>query len=354
MTVIRSKRLLIVSASMGAGHDTAAAALAAQAEAEGHTVRTVDLLAMPPHGEGDLLRGFYHLMMRGFPWLYDWAMRTWIGHPGLFVFLTRNGGRSSERPLLDDVASFQPDAIVAVYNLAAQVLGRLRNQGRLDAPVATYVTDPGAHPYWVWSGVDLTLAPMGTTAAALEDMGAMAVKPVTPLVAAPYLQPVDRGEARRRWGVPREARVVVVNGGSWGVGEVAAAARHLTSAADLVLVLCGHSSRLARRIDRLSGARAVPWTTDVVGALAAADVLVDNAGGATSWEALAVGTPTVIYRPIAGHGRINAVALQQAGLARWATSVDELLAGVREPHSPVAASAVFGGERAVEVLDTLW
>jgi UDP-N-acetylglucosamine:LPS N-acetylglucosamine transferase len=349
-----SQRLLIVSASMGAGHDAAAAALAAQAQAEGHTVRTVDLLKMPPHGQGAVLRAFYHSMLAVIPWLYDWAMRTWVTHPGVFELITHNGGRSAEKPLLAEVDSFQPDAVVAVYNLAAQVLGRLRSQGRLAVPVATYVTDPGAHPYWVWSGVDLTLAPMGTTAAALEKMGAEVVKPIAPLVAARYLVPVDRQAARQRWDIAAEARVVVVNGGSWGVGEVVSAARQLSGGADLVLVLCGHAQRLARRIDRLPGARAIPWTDDVIGVLTAADVIVDNAGGTTCWEALAVGRPTVVYRPIAGHGRLNAVALQEAGLARCAKTPVELLAAVRDARPPTDAAAVFGCERAIDVLDTLW
>ncbi|HWA67653.1 MAG TPA: glycosyltransferase [Mycobacteriales bacterium] len=349
-----SKRLLIVSASMGAGHDAAAAALAAQAEAEGHTVRTVDLLEMPPHGQGAILRAFYHSMIAVIPWLYDWAMRTWVTHPGLFEAITHNGGRSAEKPLLAEVDAFRPDAVVAVYNLAAQVLGRLRSQGRLTAPVATYVTDPGAHPYWVWAGVDLTLAPMSATAAELEEMSAAVVKPITPLVAQRYLEPVDRDAARQRWAIAPHERVVLVNGGSWGVGEVVTAARQLTAAADQVLVLCGRSRRLSRRIAAVPGARAVPWTSDVVGLLAAADVVVDNAGGTTCWEALAVGRPTVLYRPIAGHGRLNADALQRAGLARWAASPAELMVAVRDARPPVEAAAVFGCERAIDVLDTLW
>ncbi|HVW79602.1 MAG TPA: glycosyltransferase [Mycobacteriales bacterium] len=349
-----SKRLLIVSASMGAGHDAAAAALAAQAESEGHVVRTVDLLSMPRHGQGRMLRAFYHAMIAVIPWLYDWSMRTWITHPALFEAITKNGGRSADKPLLAEIEEFQPDAIVAVYNLAAQVLGRLRSQRRLTTPVATYVTDPGAHPYWVWSGVDLTLAPMGPTAAALEEMGAEVVKPIAPLIADRYLQPVDRAAARERWEIAPDARVVLVNGGSWGVGEVVAAARQLTAAADLVLVLCGHSQRLARRIGHVPGARAVPWTSDVIGVLASADVVVDNAGGTTCWEALAVGKPTVLYRPIAGHGRLNAEALQQAGLARWATTPADLMAAVRAARAPVDAHGVFGSERAIDVLNTLW
>ena len=349
-----AKRLLIVSASMGAGHDAAAAALAAQANEDGVETRVVDLLSMPKLRQGDALRGFYHGMIAVAPGLYDWAMRTWLVHPGLFEFITRNGGRSAEQPLLDVVAEFRADGVVAVYNLAAQVLGRLRTEGRLTVPAATYVTDPGAHPYWVWPGVDLHLAPMPDTAAALEDMGAEVVKPVAPLIATKYLEAVDRADARRRWHLADDARVVLVNGGSWGVGEVVSAARRLTKAADVVEVLTGHSARLASRLAGIERVRAVPWTPDVIGLLTAADVVVDNAGGTTCWEALAVGKPVVVYRPIAGHGRINADVLERAGLARSATTEADLLEAVRQAEPPAAAADVFAGARAADVIGTLW
>ncbi|HVS67942.1 MAG TPA: glycosyltransferase [Mycobacteriales bacterium] len=349
-----AKRLLIVSASMGAGHDSAAAALTAQAEAEGYEARTVDLLAMPKLRQGDALRVFYHGMIAVTPGLYDWAMRTWLVHPGLFEFITRNGGRSSEQPLLDAVADFGADAVVAVYNLAAQVLGRLRSEGRLGVPVATYVTDPGAHPYWVWPGVDLHLAPMADTAAALEHMGAAVVKPVAPLIAAKFTQPVDRAAARQRWQLRDEAHVVLVNGGSWGVGEVVEAATRLTDAADVVMVLTGRSKRLASRLAGIPNVRPVPWTSDVLGLVAATDVVVDNAGGTTCWEALAVGKPTVIYRPIAGHGHINAVVLERTGLAACARNEPELLLAVREAEPPRGAAEIFGGGRAIDVIGTLF
>jgi UDP-N-acetylglucosamine:LPS N-acetylglucosamine transferase len=351
---VTSRRLLIVSASMGAGHDAAAGALATRMREQGHEAEVIDLLALPRLHQGELLRGFYRGMIATAPWLYDWAMRRWLEHPGLFEAITGNGGKSTEPGLLRHIEAYDADAVVAVYNLAGQVLGRLRSQGRLDRPVATYITDPGAHPYWVWPGVDLHLAPMPATATALEAMGAEVVKPVAPLVAERFLHPPDRAAARERWHIDADARVVLVNGGSWGVGNLARAAQELTAGVDVVLVLCGRAERLRRRIETIPGARAIAWTPDVAGLLAAADVVVDNAGGTTCWEALAVGRAIVVHRPIAGHGRINAVALAEAGLAKCTTRDDELLAAVNEVEPPAAAAAVFAGPHAAEVVATLW
>lgn len=339
---------------MGAGHDAAANALARRAEAHGHVVEVIDLLALPRLGQGKVLRAFYHAMIAIVPGLYDWAMRTWLRHPRLFEAITQGGGKSCDQPMLDKVEQFGPDAIVAVYNLAAQVLGRLRTSGRLTVPVATYVTDPGAHPYWIWSGVDLHLAPTARTASDLEAMGADAVKTIVPMIGERYLAGADRAAARERWDLAPDARVVLVNGGSWGVGHMARTAARLTDAADVVLVLCGHAERLRRRLAAIPKVRPIPWTSDVIGLLAACDVMVDNAGGTTCWEALAMGCAIVVHRPIAGHGRLNAAALEDVGLAPYTRTDEELLAAVRDVEPPLGAAAIFSGEQAIELIESLW
>jgi UDP-N-acetylglucosamine:LPS N-acetylglucosamine transferase len=56
----------------------------------------------------------------------------------------------------------------------------------------------------------------------------------------------------------------------------------------------------------------------------ASDCVVQNAGGFTSLEALAIGVPVLSYRCLPGHGTANAVALERAGLVPWARSVAEL------------------------------
>jgi UDP-N-acetylglucosamine:LPS N-acetylglucosamine transferase len=60
--------------------------------------------------------------------------------------------------------------------------------------------------------------------------------------------------------------------------------------------------------------RALPWVDDMPALMSAADVLVDNAGGMSSKEALAIGLPVVTFRPISGHGRDDARSLARLGL----------------------------------------
>src|SRR2546430_13850236 len=71
----------------------------------------------------------------------------------------------------------------------------------------------------------------------------------------------------------------------------------------------------------------------------AAGVVVQNAGGLTSLEAMSAGGPVISYHCLPGHGTTNAQALDRAGLAPWVTRPDELAAALRAALSGGAPAA---------------
>src|SRR5438067_2320640 len=147
-------------------------------------------------------------------------MRLWVRYPRIIGPLTASGSRTYEKRLLREVAEFEPDVIVSTYNLASQAIARLKKRGQLDVPVATYVTDPGAHPYWTDPDIELHLAVTPATADALVRIGASHVVASGPLVGPRFFEPRDRDEARRQFDLPDDKIVVLINAGSWGVGHV--------------------------------------------------------------------------------------------------------------------------------------
>jgi UDP-N-acetylglucosamine:LPS N-acetylglucosamine transferase len=330
-----TRRVLVVSASMGAGHTDAARELVRRLEERGHVTREVDVLALPSLRQGDLLRSFYFMLVRRAPAAYDRAMRAWERWPGFFETVTALGARSYERGLVREIARWRPDVVVATFDLAAQALGRLRARGRVDVPLVTFVTDPGAHPYWVSPHVNVHLTVTAETARDLREMGAAVTVATGPLVAPAFGRLPDRGKARAEWGLPQDACVALVSAGSWGVGDVGRCVGDLVSRGDVLpVVLCGHNRALARRMRATGSVVAVEWTDQVPALMSAADVLVDNAGGLTCLQALVAGLPVVVYRPIPGHGRYNAATLTRAGLARPATDAADLVRAVTELATP--------------------
>ncbi|MFF2522947.1 glycosyltransferase [Streptomyces liangshanensis] len=311
-------RIMIISARVGAGHDGAAAELGRRLEDAGFAVDRRDFLDLLPAGLGRLLSATYHRMLTWAPRAYQrlYASTEHPGHPGLLV---RSLVRSCRRRTLRAVAPGTV-AVVSTYPGASHVLGGLRLAGRLRMPAFTYLTDFSVHPLWVAPGIDAHLAPHRVPAGQAQAWGAARVTVVSPVTGERFV-PADDGArtaARAAFGLPADRALALVVAGSWGVGAVReSAAEILASGAAVPVVVCGANEALAEQL-RADGFPYVRgWETDMPGLMRACDVLVQNAGGLTSLEAFASGLPVVTFRCIPGHGRTNAAALDEAGLALW-------------------------------------
>jgi UDP-N-acetylglucosamine--N-acetylmuramyl-(pentapeptide) pyrophosphoryl-undecaprenol N-acetylglucosamine transferase len=133
----------------------------------------------------------------------------------------------------------------------------------------------------------------------------------------PRSQPVAPAEARRRFGLPAEGRVLLVVGGSLGaqaLNELAVGAWGAEGPA--VLHLCGqrYAEELAARMLRPEY-KLIAWTDDFAGALAAADLVLGRAGGVV-WEVATAGKPAVLVpspNVTADHQTKNARYFEGAG-----------------------------------------
>lgn len=356
-------RVLVVSASMGAGHDTAAHELARRLREQGCEVHVTDVLGLGRPGQGRRLRQTYAFLLRRLPVVYDAAMRCWARWPAPLERLTARGARSIEADLERLCDQLRPDVVVSLYNLASQCLGRSRSAGRIDVPVLTYVTDPGAHPYWVHSGVDAHLTVLAATAQQLRRRGARGAVAAGPLVRPGFARSNEgRAQARRRLGLPEDGAVALVSSGAWASGGLAHAADVLASTGQVLpVVLCGADETLRRRLQAKGTARALGWVEDVAQVMAAADVLVDDAGGLTCWEALVAGLPVVLFRPLPGHGRFNARTLEQVGAVARARRDTQLLPLVltlvddtpARAQQVARARSLLSGDPAQHVVDLL-
>ena len=361
------RRVLIISAAIGEGHDLPARVLADEIEAEapGTVTSIVDGLAAmgwPLDAIADAGSSFHSKWGNRLFDVEYWLMThlpptRWLA--GALMYLL-GAGR-----LLQRIEAERPDVVVSTYPGTTELLGRLRRRGRLRVPAVSAITDLAALRYWSHPGVDLHLVTHPESEEEVRGIAADSrVVPVRGLNSPDFLAPRDRLAARRDLGLPEEPKLVVVSGGGWAVGDLTGAVdTALAIEGTVALVLCGRNEDVRRRLETAYGAEPrvhVMGFTDRMGdVLAAGDVLVHSTAGLTVLEAHVRGCATISYGWGRAHIRANNEAFARFGLAEVAADRTELAAALRralarrtEPNLsfaelPSAASLVLdcAGER---------
>jgi processive 1,2-diacylglycerol beta-glucosyltransferase len=335
---VSAPRVLILSASVGEGHDLPARVLAADLRRRGAEVDVADGLvamgrAMTAAGEGgmratfglDRLHWFFDLQYLVFARLAPTrAFGQWALH-------RVSGGR-----LARFVAARAPDVVVSTHPAVNEALGQLRRRGGLDAPAVAAVTDLASLHYWASRGVDVHLL---THPESAEEVRAIAgadtrIVAVHGLTDPAYLDPPEPAAARRALGLPATGGVVAVSGGGWGVGDLAGAARAALGVEGVaaVVCLCGRNRALRARLGAAfadePAVHALGFVERMVDVMAAADVLVHSTAGLTVLEAWMLGCRPISYGWGIGHIRLNNRAFRRFGIADVVHAQAELPAAI--------------------------
>jgi processive 1,2-diacylglycerol beta-glucosyltransferase len=355
-------RILIMTASVGAGHDLPARSLGRQFELEipGCEVHIEDGL--------DYLGPLTLLVSHNAPQIVFFRSQ-WIWDGGFWLFARFPPTRSLSERILSRVEgprlqrlirTLQPDVVVSTWPITTAVLARMRRGGTLPAPLVASVTDIAALYYWAAPGVDLHLISYPESEGEVRRIAGPATRIacVTGMTRPEFLTPRDRTDARRALGLPPDGPIVLVSGGGWGVGDVAGAVGVALRLPEvrMVVCLCGANAPLAERL-RARWAddprvRVEGFTDQIPDYLAAANAIVHSTGGNTILEAHMRGCTPISYGWGRGHIRLHNRAFRRYGIADVVTTEADLAGAItraitspRRPdtsfaHLPSAAEAV--------------
>lgn len=316
-------RALIVTASIGSGHDLPAEWLRAALAARGTEVTVADGL----EAMGGLLERIAHggsqFATTAGNVLFDVEYALAAQFAPTRALAQAATSRLGRRGLLRLIADHGPDVVVSTYPGVSEVLGRLRRDGRLALPVCSAVTDLAALRWWAHPGIDLHLCIHPESIAEIRRIApGSRVVAVRGFSAPAFSSPPDRAAARAALALPPQEPVVVVSGGGWGVGDLGGAAEEVRAAGALAIVVCGHAeavrARLTTRFAGDAGVRVLGFTTRLPELFAAADALVHTTAGLTVLEAIMCGCAPISYGWGRAHIRANDRAYARHGLARVA------------------------------------
>jgi len=346
-----SPAVLIISAAMGAGHDGVAYELERRLQARGATAAVYDYLELLPGRMGPFYRWFYAGQLRYAPSSYEWLYGQL--DCGVLAPVARWLGQLGQRRVAKLARDY--DVVISTYPLGCQATGALRKKGRLAIPAVGFLTDVDVHGLWLHEGIDHNFTVWHGSALEALDRSGVPSQAVGPVLPERYLTPgtqEERRTGRELLGASDADHVVLVVAGSWGVGDIAGTARAIRAAgAGLPVVLCGRNDALRKELDHESGIVAIGWTDQVRRLLAAADVVVHNAGGLACLEGFAVGVPVIGYACLPGHGHRNSLAMKRAGVAADAGSEQELIGEIRRLARTPAGAAMAARARALFLED---
>jgi UDP-N-acetylglucosamine:LPS N-acetylglucosamine transferase len=226
--------------------------------------------------------------------------------------------------------------VVSTYPGATEVLGQLRERGRIPTPTVSAITDLASLRYWAHPAIDLHLITHPESGEEVRSIAPdSAIECVRGLTDRSFYEPRDPVEARRSLGLPPDPPVVLVSGGGWAVGDLAGAVEVAIAADGVTVVcLCGRNEPVrAAMATRFAGEQRVVvlgFSDRMPELMAAADALVHSTAGLTVLEALMQGCRVVSYGWGHGHVRVNNEAYRRFGLARVATDREELRRALRE------------------------
>lgn len=329
----RTKRIIIFSASFGAGHKSAARALNDYFEAhypEEVEPRVIDLFEEFAPRLNVIAKFAYEQSTTLFPDLY-----------GTFFDLTnRMPQQQNARELVQVgfaaaekyVGIYQPAAIVSVYPVAGGMAAEMKRDH--DFFTATAVTDFGAHQQWVHPATDVYF---GASDEVRDDLVGRGIPEERVIVSGIPVRErfgaaVGRGAARRELGL-EDTYTVLLTAAAGSSTEVKNLAKRISELGAQVVAVCGRHERLHKKLlsiqDETPGLKVYGYVDDMNMAMRACDLMVGKAGGLTVSEALAVGLPMVIFNAYPGQEMFNVDYIVNYGAGFAARDEDDVLEKVR-------------------------
>lgn len=323
-----SPRVLVLSASVGAGHLRAAEAVeAALHESAPHAVvKNLDVLEMTNALFRQLYGRFYldliNLAPHALGYFYDM-----LDQP------SRAGKRDRLRLVLQklNLAKFirflqegHWDLVINTHFLPAEIIASLRKKGMIKLPQVTVTTDFDTHRLWVNQPCERYFTATTEGALYLQSWGVPAgdIEPTGIPVHPVFSSTKDRKTLLAKHGLDADRPIVLQLSGGFGVGPIGKLFEALLAVERpmQLVTITGRNEKLKTQLQKVRGpdrhrVKVLGFTKEIDELMAVADLVVSKPGGLTTSETLARGAIMVIVNPIPGQETRNSDFLLESGAA---------------------------------------
>jgi processive 1,2-diacylglycerol beta-glucosyltransferase len=319
-----SKRVLILSAGVGSGHNMAGGVIERYLKATpGVYAEIVDVLELSNDAYQYLYGKTYFKLVDAVPWLVGWGYEA-NDPPFKLKKPVEMFDRINTMSTVRRIRNFNPDVVVCTHFLPARLAALLLAREVITAPIFVVTTDYDFQGLWLNPPFSRIFVAREETKAYMEAIGVPADRlttsgiPVRPL----FGEPVDAEAVRKRYDLDAAKPLLLVSAGAAGGSYTTAAVKQtLRMTSDFqTVVICGANAELKTEVERLitgreNQYRVLGYSRDMPDLMRIASLFIGKPGGLSSSECMAAGLPMVLIKPIPGQEERNSDYLLEQGAA---------------------------------------
>lgn len=321
------KKVIIVSASTGQGHNQVADALKLELVEKGYEALVIEPLKEVGKSLDILVSDGYKILATIMPKMYGTIYKI-SNNETMNKQVAKLFIGALQDKIEEIVYKEQPSLIISTHPLIVDVVSSLKSENIIDIPFLSVVTDFLPHQSYISDYVDAYIVGSTFTKNGIVARGVSHDKihvfgiPIKRIFREDVV--TDKKE---------DIFTVLLMGGSMGVNSIKKALKNLVTIEDKlkIIVVCGNNETLKSSIeDKYSGyipnkdIEILGFTNKIPELMELSDVIITKPGGLTVTESLAKNIPMIIPYFIPGQEAENAEVLVSAGAAIKVDSIKEL------------------------------
>ena len=334
------KKVIIFYAAYGGGHLSAARSIKENIESSYPDIQVelIDCMEYANKIVNKVTTKAYSEMAKKAP--HTWGRLYWKSQKGPLAHISTVSNKALSIKLNKLLKEHKPDIIISTHPFATQMCAYLKKLGKLDAKIATVMTDYAPHDQWLVFNqyVDYYFVSHNGMKKELHEKGIANEKIFAtgiPL-SNKFLLRYNKAQILQNFGLsPDRKTVLFFGGGAFGLGKTQVykifksfLERHEKIQ---IVAISGKNSKMKENFENLveefnkeDNVKILEYTDKVPELMSISDLVVTKPGGLTTTESLASGLPIVVINPIPGQEEENATYLEENKVAIWIKKDDDI------------------------------
>ena len=343
------KKVIIFYASYGGGHLSAARSIKENMETnyEDIDVKLIDCMEYVNKTVNKITTKAYSEMAKKAP--KTCGRVYWKSQKGPLAQISTTSNKILSIKLYKLLKDFEPNLIVSTHPFGSQMCAYLKKHGKLNAKIATVMTDYAPHDQWLVFNkyVDYYFVSHDGMKKELHEKGIPNEKIFAtgiPL-SNKFLLKYDKPTILKSFGLsPDKKTVLFFGGGEFGLGKTQTF-KIFKSFVECpeniqIVAISGKNPKmkeafenLVESLNKTDSVKILEYTNQVPELMSISDLVVTKPGGLTTTESLASGLPIVVINPIPGQEEENASYLEKNKVAIWLKKDDNVEAILKDLFS---------------------